>query len=102
MRSYLYVTDVANAIDTIATRGTIGKTYNVGSLDEKCNKDIWKILLGLVRQKGKCQGPDEKVSTRSEIMFLNDNRFASARPVKRHLIECFSNIAFLVAQFCTF
>ena len=39
-RSYLYVTDVADAFDRILHRGRIGETYNIGTEDERTVADV--------------------------------------------------------------
>jgi len=43
-RSYLYVSDVADAFDRILHQGTVGETYNIGTDDERCVLDIAKEL----------------------------------------------------------
>jgi len=44
-RSFLYVTDVARAFDSILTKGKIGQIYNIGSNFEITNKDVLLALL---------------------------------------------------------
>ena len=43
-RSYLYITDVANAFDCILHKGVIGEIYNIGTADERAVIDIAKEL----------------------------------------------------------
>ena len=40
IRDWLYVDDHARALHLVATKGTIGETYNIGGRDEKANIDV--------------------------------------------------------------
>ncbi|KAF9918868.1 hypothetical protein BX616_004820 [Lobosporangium transversale] len=44
-RTYLYVTDVANALDVILHRGEIGQVYNIGGGHETCNLELAQDLI---------------------------------------------------------
>jgi UDP-glucose 4,6-dehydratase len=46
-RNFLYVTDVANAFDTILHKGEPGQIYNIGGRNEVPNVDVAKALLKL-------------------------------------------------------
>lgn len=44
IREWLFVEDVAKAVATVAEKGVIGETYNIGSDNENTNLDILTIL----------------------------------------------------------
>ncbi|KAF2088168.1 NAD(P)-binding protein [Saccharata proteae CBS 121410] len=46
-RRYLYAGDIADALDTIFHKGTIGQIYNIASKDEISNLDLCHKLLAL-------------------------------------------------------
>lgn len=48
VRDWLYVTDHANAIWEVATRGRSGETYNVGGDAERTNLDVVRTLFAAV------------------------------------------------------
>ena len=64
-RSYLYVSDVANAFDCILHKGEIGAIYNIGTCDERSVLEITKELSGIFNV------PFENVRDRA----FNDSRY---------------------------
>ena len=50
IRDWLYVEDHARALDTIAERGRVGETYNVGGRNERRNIDVVNRICELMDQ----------------------------------------------------
>lgn len=48
VRDWLYVDDHARALDTIAERGRVGETYNVGGRNERRNIDVVRQICALL------------------------------------------------------
>ncbi|WP_017221007.1 dTDP-glucose 4,6-dehydratase [Moritella dasanensis] len=48
IRDWLYVEDHATALYTVATKGKIGETYNIGGHNEKANIDVVKTICSLL------------------------------------------------------
>lgn len=48
VRSYLYVSDVADAFDVILHRGTDGETYNIGAEDERSVTQVISDVVDMV------------------------------------------------------
>lgn len=48
IRDWLYVTDHAEALHTVVTRGTPGQTYNIGGNNERTNLDLVRTLCALL------------------------------------------------------
>lgn len=48
IRDWLYVTDHAEALFTVLTRGRRGQTYNIGGNNERTNLDLVRTLCGLL------------------------------------------------------
>ncbi|KAG0035225.1 hypothetical protein BGZ81_011269 [Podila clonocystis] len=44
-RTYLYVTDAANALDIILHRGVVGQVYNIGAGEELNNIELAQLLI---------------------------------------------------------
>lgn len=75
-RKYLYAADVANALDIIFHKGSLGETYNIGSPTEITNLEMANRLISLF-------GYD--VSEINEhIEFVRDRPFND----KRYSIDC--------------
>ena len=58
IRDWLYVTDHAEALHAVLTRGEVGETYNIGGNNELQNIELVKMLCGILdevqpRQDGK-------------------------------------------------
>jgi dTDP-glucose 4,6-dehydratase len=48
IRDWLYVDDHARALLTIATKGTVGETYNIGGWNEKTNLEVIKMVCSIL------------------------------------------------------
>jgi dTDP-glucose 4,6-dehydratase len=48
IRDWLYVVDHAEALHTVAARGQVGQTYNIGGNNERRNIDLVRLLCGLL------------------------------------------------------
>ncbi|MCS3744346.1 dTDP-glucose 4,6-dehydratase [Rhizobium sp. BK661] len=48
IRDWLYVEDHADALITVLTRGTVGRTYNIGGENEVRNIDLVRTICGLL------------------------------------------------------
>ena len=85
VRDWLYVEDHARALVTIATKGLIGETYNVGGWNERSNLDVVHAICDLVDEMtGRC-------GSRRLLSFVtdrpgHDRRYAiDATKIKREL-----------------
>ena len=67
IRDWLYVEDHARALVTVATRGKIAETYNIGGHNEKQNIEVVNTICDILNQKV----PAEK-SYRELITFVTD------------------------------
>lgn len=63
-RSFLYVDDVAEAIDIIRLRGAVGETYNVGGAEEHTVLQVVESVLQALRPGTKLEDWVEHVSDR--------------------------------------
>lgn len=50
IRDWLYVEDHARALHLVATRGSIGETYNIGGRNEMANIDVVNMLCSLMQE----------------------------------------------------
>ena len=50
IRDWLYVEDHARALYLVATKGSIGETYNIGGHNEMANIDVVKIICSLLEE----------------------------------------------------
>jgi dTDP-glucose 4,6-dehydratase len=50
IRDWLFVEDHARALYLVATKGTIGETYNIGGHNEKANIDVVKTICELLEE----------------------------------------------------
>ena len=50
IRDWLYVEDHARALYLVATKGSIGETYNIGGHNEKANIDVVKTICKLLEE----------------------------------------------------
>ncbi|GAX23278.1 dTDP-glucose 4,6-dehydratase [Fistulifera solaris] len=69
-RNFLYVTDVANAFDTIMHKGEPGHVYNIGGKNEIANIDVARALLKLFGKEDREQ---------ELITFVPDRKFNDLR-----------------------
>jgi dTDP-glucose 4,6-dehydratase len=77
IRDWLYVEDHAAAIDLIFHKGVIGRTYNIGGLNEWKNIDLIKLLCQLMdEQLGRDPGTSEKLITFVKDRAGHDLRYA--------------------------
>lgn len=51
VRDWLYVEDHAKALYTVATKGAIGETYNIGGFNEKKNIEVVKTICSILDEK---------------------------------------------------
>jgi dTDP-glucose 4,6-dehydratase len=87
VRDWLYVTDHCEAIWTVATRGRVGETYNVGGDSEKKNIDVVETICALVAEETKC-ARDELLALKTFVTDRpgHDLRYAiDASKIKREL-----------------
>jgi dTDP-glucose 4,6-dehydratase len=77
IRDWLYVEDHAAAIELIFHKGVIGRTYNIGGLNEWKNIDLIKLLCQLMdEQLGRDPGTSEKLITFVKDRAGHDLRYA--------------------------
>jgi dTDP-glucose 4,6-dehydratase len=75
VRDWLYVEDHARALLTIAERGRIGESYNVGGNSEKRNLDVVETICAVLDEIT----PDPEIGPRTELI-----TFVSDRPGHDH------------------
>ena len=51
IRDWLYVTDHAEALYTVVTKGSVGETYNIGGNNEQTNLDLIKKLCAILEDE---------------------------------------------------
>jgi len=56
IRDWLYVTDHAEALYTVLTKGRIGETYNIGGNNEQTNLDLIKQICAILDEEIKSSG----------------------------------------------
>ena len=56
VRDWLYVTDHAEALYTVLTKGRIGETYNIGGNNEQTNLDLIKQICAILDEEIKSSG----------------------------------------------
>lgn len=71
IRDWLYVEDHARALVEVATRGTVGETYNIGGHNEKRNIDVVHTLCDLLEELAP-QKPQGVNHYRELITFVKD------------------------------
>ncbi|MGJ8652841.1 MAG: dTDP-glucose 4,6-dehydratase [Opitutaceae bacterium] len=64
IRDWLYVTDHAEALYTVLTKGRIGETYNIGGNNEQTNLDLIKMICEILGEElsGRGQAAVESLS----------------------------------------
>ena len=69
VRDWLYVEDHAAALVTIAERGRVGDSYNVGGWNERTNLDVVQSICALVDELA----PDDSIGARKNLVgFVTD------------------------------
>ncbi len=68
IRDWLYVEDHARALMTVLSHGKVGETYNIGSRNERTNKDVVEMLCDQLDRLS----PWQHGSRRSLIEFVTD------------------------------
>lgn len=77
IRDWLFVEDHASAIDLIFNKGAIGRTYNIGGLNEWKNIDLIRALCSIMDEKLKREpGSSEKLITFVKDRAGHDLRYA--------------------------
>ncbi|WP_376742689.1 dTDP-glucose 4,6-dehydratase [Ensifer canadensis] len=67
IRDWLFVDDHARALDTIAEKGRVGETYNVGGRNERRNIDVVRRICELMNEFNPAGGQHEDL-----IQFVTD------------------------------
>lgn len=74
IRDWLYVTDHAEALYTVVTKGRVGETYNIGGNNERQNIELVRTLCQLMDQLAPHAGElKEQVEDSSKLDDLNLN-----------------------------
>lgn len=63
VRDWLYVEDHADALLTVLTRGTIGRSYNIGGENEARNIDLVRIICALLDEMHPAGAPHDRLIT---------------------------------------
>jgi dTDP-glucose 4,6-dehydratase len=74
VRDWLYVEDHARALDTIAERGRVGETYNVGGRNERRNIDVVETICDVLDEFAPADRPRAEL-----IEFVTDRPGHDAR-----------------------
>jgi dTDP-glucose 4,6-dehydratase len=86
VRDWLYVEDHARALWTVATRGRIGETYNVGGEAERRNIDVVEIICALLDERRPHRAPHANLITFVSDRPGHDLRYAiNAGKIRREL-----------------
>ncbi|KAF9197515.1 hypothetical protein BGZ49_002012 [Haplosporangium sp. Z 27] len=71
-RTYLYVTDVANALDVILHRGEVGQVYNIGGGHELTNIELAQDLIHrIIPRKDTANGSSSSLAPTTSELDLN-------------------------------
>lgn len=77
IRDWLYVEDHAAAIELISTKGILGRTYNIGGLNEWKNIDLIRLLCRIMDEKlERSPGSSEGLITYVKDRAGHDLRYA--------------------------
>jgi dTDP-glucose 4,6-dehydratase len=68
IRDWLYVEDHARALIQVLQQGAVGETYNIGSRNERTNKDVVAMICDLLDEFS----PSSKGPRRAMIEFVTD------------------------------
>ncbi|MBO0661029.1 dTDP-glucose 4,6-dehydratase [Jiella sp. MQZ9-1] len=69
VRDWLFVDDHAKALEIIATRGTVGRSYNVGGRNERTNLDVVHAICDTL---DRLRPREDGRSRREQITFVTD------------------------------
>ena len=74
IRDWLYVTDHAEALYTVLTKGRVGETYNIGGNNERQNIELVRMLCGLMDEyeKGEEWASNTGKPCEEQITFVTD------------------------------
>ena len=67
IRDWLYVEDHADALLTVLTKGTLGRTYNIGGENEATNIELVRAICGILDTKRRKDTPYAE-----QIIFVTD------------------------------
>jgi dTDP-glucose 4,6-dehydratase len=93
LRSFIHAYDVCTAIETIAYRGTIGQTYNIGSHEEYTVNQIADILINAIKRPQDISDLQQWKETIADRVF-NDTRYLISS-TKLHSIGWSQTIPFI-------
>ncbi|MCX8252516.1 dTDP-D-glucose-4,6-dehydratase [Beijerinckiaceae bacterium RH AL1] len=87
IRDWLYVEDHARALVTIAMKGALGESYNVGGWNERKNIEVVRAICALVDEMAPdASGPRDRLITFVTDRPGHDRRYAiDATKIKREL-----------------
>ena len=71
IRDWLYVEDHVKALLMIATKGSLGETYNVGGGNEKTNIEVVELICNIL-EKSDCKKPPHIRKYKDLITFIKD------------------------------
>ncbi|MDA9589755.1 dTDP-glucose 4,6-dehydratase [Opitutales bacterium] len=78
IRDWLYVTDHAEALYTVVTKGRVGETYNIGGNNEQTNLDLIKKLCAILEDEIRGKVEKRESGKENETSGLSD--FATFKP----------------------
>ncbi len=76
IRDWLYVEDHAAALLTVLTRGTVGRTYNIGGHNEARNIDLVQTICAILDAKRPAHAPHNRLITFVDDRPGHDLRYA--------------------------
>ena len=79
IRDWLYVEDHARALYLVATKGSIGETYNIGGHNEMANIDVVKIICSLLEELAP-PAPRHSCGSRNLVSYHDLITFVKDRP----------------------
>jgi dTDP-glucose 4,6-dehydratase len=86
VRDWLYVDDHAAALELVATRGTVGESYNVGGRAERTNLQVVEAICDLLDERVPAAAPRRDLITFVTDRPGHDRRYAiDASKIEREL-----------------
>lgn len=86
IRDWLYVEDHAEALVTVATKGQVGETYNIGGHNEKQNIEVVTTICGILDELLPCSTSYKELIAHVEDRPGHDMRYAiDATKIKKDL-----------------